>query len=559
MTRPNVLIASGHMIDAPDRPRPRFPPSEIPRVATAIGRTFDEWGVAAGTTLVCGGARGADILAAEAALVRDASVIVCLPLPLDEFIQASVALPGDRSWVDRFHAVLELSEARPPHDLGGRAHTEGVFELNNSRMIELANAMSSGAPHVLGVWDGHSGDGPGGTADVMRRCSSDRPERVRVIDPTPRRYEARQTALGPKRLLALDGGGIRGMLSLGILSELEAQLRAAGGDPSLVMSDFYDFIGGTGTGAIIAAGLALGMPVEELEDLYRRLARKTFRKRLLPWRLRPNARDAPMSKQLRAILGEERTLGDPDFRSLLLVVLQNTASGSPWPLGNCTEAKYNLADRYASFPSDRHLDFALADVVRGSTATPLYFAPQEIAVGDRTMTFQDGGITPFNNPAFMLFAMATLPEYGLEWSTGVDRLLLTSVGTGSTPHPALGVRDVLARSNTSDLPGVVMHGAAFGQDLMCRTVGVCRAGPALDGEIGDRVGAAPAGGTALFSYARYDADLGEEALTARGLDDEERRRALRALDRVDALDDLWEIGRRVGADVDVETDFTGFV
>ena len=561
MTRPNVLIASGHMIDTPDRPTPRFPPTEVPRVATAIGRIFDEWGVAAGTTLVCGGARGADILAAEAALVRDASVILCLPLPLDEFIEESVALANDRSWVDRLHAVLELSEVRPPHDLGGRADSEGVFELNNSRMIELANAMASGAPHVLGVWDGGLGDGPGGTADVMRRCASDRAERIRVIDPTPRRYVARQSALGPKKLLALDGGGIRGMLSLGVLSKIEADLRLARGDPELVLSDFYDYIGGTSTGAIIATGLALGMPVEQLERHYRKLARTIFRKRMLPRRFRSIYRDAPLAKHLKGILGEGRTLGDPDFRSLLLVVLHNTSTDSPWPLSNCTEAKYNLADRYASFPSDRNLDFPLAEVVRGSTAAPLYFAPQEIAVGDRIVTFQDGGITPFNNPAFMLFAMATLSEYGLGWSTGSDRLLLTSVGTGSSAadHPTLRARDVHAAFNVKNLPSVFMNGAAFGQDLTCRTVGECRAGPELDREIGDRVGARPVGGAGLFAYQRYDADLGDAALADRGIDDEEYQRAVRALDGVDALDDLWSIGCDVGSAIDFETDFAGFV
>lgn len=561
MNPPEVVIASGHMIDTPDRPRPRFTPGEVSRVAAAIGRTFDDWGVDASTTLVCGGARGADILAAEAALDRGASVIVCLPLPMEEFIEASVELPGDRTWVDRFHAVLERSDVRPPHDFGRRAGTDGVFALNNSRMIELANAMASGAPHVLGVWDGRSGDGPGGTADVMRRCAPNSPARVRIIDPTARRYELKQTSPGPKRLLALDGGGIRGMLSLGVLREIEAKLRSRSGDRSLVLSDYFDYVGGTSTGAIIATGLALGMTVDDLERHYRRLAGKIFRKRFLTRRLRSLYRDKPLTKHLNDILGDGRTLGDPDFESLLLVVLHNTSTDSPWPLSNCTEAKYNRADRYSETPSDRNLDLALTEVVRGSTAAPLYFAPQEIVVGDRIVTFQDGGITPFNNPAFILFAMATLPEYGLGWSTGVDEMLLTSIGTGSAAaeHSALRARNVHALFNAKNLPSVFMNGAAFGQDLMCRTVGSCRAGPPLDAEIGDRIGARPAGGSGLFTYLRYDADLRDEALRARGIDDAKARRAVRALDGVDALDELWEIGRELGASIDLDADFSGFV
>ena len=55
---------------------------------------------------------------------------------------------------------------------------------------------------------------------------------------------------GPKRILALDGGGIRGILSIQILKEIETVLRARYGNETL-LSDYYDLIGGTSTGAII--------------------------------------------------------------------------------------------------------------------------------------------------------------------------------------------------------------------------------------------------------------------------------------------------------------------
>jgi predicted acylesterase/phospholipase RssA len=101
---------------------------------------------------------------------------------------------------------------------------------------------------------------------------------VAVIDPTRRAYAAREVADRPKKLLALDGGGIRGALSLEFLRTLEQRLREHYHD-KLVLADYFDYIGGTSTGAIIAAGLALGKEVEELQAMYRDLGKKIFSKR----------------------------------------------------------------------------------------------------------------------------------------------------------------------------------------------------------------------------------------------------------------------------------------
>ncbi len=55
---------------------------------------------------------------------------------------------------------------------------------------------------------------------------------------------------GPKRVLALDGGGLRGVLTLSYLDKLENLLRARhGGDPDFRLSDYFDLIGGTSTGS----------------------------------------------------------------------------------------------------------------------------------------------------------------------------------------------------------------------------------------------------------------------------------------------------------------------
>src|SRR6187431_590931 len=82
----------------------------------------------------------------------------------------------------------------------------------------------------------------------------------------------------PKRILSLDGGGVRGILTLQYLAAIEALLRVRYGDPRLVLSDYFDLIGGTSTGAIIAGGLALGLDVATIEGMYTDLAAKIFKK-----------------------------------------------------------------------------------------------------------------------------------------------------------------------------------------------------------------------------------------------------------------------------------------
>jgi hypothetical protein len=417
------------------------------------------------------------------------------------------------------------------------------------------------APHAVIVWNGHEGDGPGGTRDFVAQLGHKGPgPSVRVIDPTRRGYEAKQQVGGPKKMLALDGGGIRGVLTLEILRLLEAQLRRRYGD-GMVLSDYFDYIGGTSTGAIIAAALALGKPVTELQASYRRLANKVFAKRWFPMWIRSLYRDVPLTSELKGFLGKDRTLGDPALRSLLLLVLHNTNTDSPWPLSNCTQAKYNRADRCLNAPSDRNLDLSLVDLVRGSTAAPVYFPPQELTVGRKPVVFQDGGITPFNNPAFLMFLMATLPEYGLGWAVGEDRLLIVSVGTGAAAavHPNLAARNVGILFNAKNLPSVFMNGASWGQDLVCRSLGRTLAGDQLDREVGYRLDTPGVAGENLFTYLRYNADLSDEALEKRGLRDARQRRALRKLDAVKYIEQLEDLGREVGEAIDLERHFGPFL
>jgi patatin-like phospholipase len=547
-----AVVVSGHMVDTPDRNRPRFPPDQVPRVSAAINSAFDRWSVGSGTVLITGAARGADLIAAEHALARSAGVRVVLALPQEEFESRSVALPGT-DWVERFRRILERAEVEVidgPYD-------DGAFGRANARMIQVARGLDE-SPYAVVVWNGQEGDGPGGTRDFVQRLGYTAPdEHVCVIDPTPRAYEARQEPGTPKKLLALDGGGIRGVLSLEILAALESGLSAHYGR-GVNLADYFDYIGGTSTGAIIAAGLAFGKSIAEIRQQYETLGTKIFHKRFLPLRARSFYRDKPLTDELESFFGPGRTLGDPELKTLLLLVMHNSNTDSPWPLSNCTNAKYNRADRYLKSTPDRNLDVSLTTLIRGSTAAPVYFPPQEIQIGSQKFTFEDGGVTPFNNPAMLMFLMATLPEYGLQWPAGEQNLLVVSVGTGSSAavHPNLLARHVNVLFEAKNLPSVFMNGASTGQDLMCRAIGRTRAGDPIDLEVGDRIGAP---GEGAFTYLRYNADLSAKALANAGITDPAKQAELRKLDAVGSMSQLQELGRRVGATVDLERHFEGFL
>ena len=125
----------------------------------------------------------------------------------------------------------------------------------------------------------------------------------------------------------------------------------------------------------------------------------------------------------------------------------------------------------------------------------------------REQVFVDGGITPYNNPAFLLFLMATLPAYRLCWPTGVDKMLLVSVGTGRA-RTGIGPRRADQMGlffHAQSVPDALMDSINREQDMVCRTIGYCKQGPPLDSEIGDlRDVPASEIPNRKFTYLRYD-------------------------------------------------------
>lgn len=368
-------------------------------------------------------------------------------------------------------------------------------------------------------------------------------------------YVDRVEAPGPKKLLALDGGGIRGVITLEVLARIEEMLRTELGEgPEFVLADYFDYIGGTSTGAVIAAGLAAGRRTDELLALYTEHGEEMFAKASL-WRRHRYRYDADrLRRLLETVLGEETTLGSTRLRCLLMMVLRNATTDSPWPLSNNPRATFNDRAR-----SDCNLDLPLWQLVRASTAAPTYFPPEVVTVGDRDFVFVDGGMTMYNDPAFQLFLMATLDAYQLGWPASEQELLLVSVGTGASPKADDHLRpgDMNLLFNASSVPAALMYAAMNEQDLLCRVFGRCRHGAALDRELGDLRGGRGLLEERLFSYVRYNANLSRSGLDDLDLADVEPERVER-LDSVQQIEDLRRVGRAVARDV-ARVHFGGFL
>jgi len=345
---------------------------------------------------------------------------------------------------------------------------------------------------------------------------------------------------GPKRLLALDGGGIRGVLSIEILAKLEATLRERlGRDESFRLSDYFDYVAGTSTGAIIATLVALGKSADEIRSFYHANAPKMFRKAGLVQRFaRAKFVREAIAAKMREVFGADTRFGTEDMQSLLLIVLRNASTDSPWPLSNNPRALFNAADL-----PDCNLNLPLWQVVRASTAAPVFFPPERVRLGSRDFVFVDGGITPFCNPAFLLFRMATLAPYNLGWKAGEKDILLVSVGTGSRPDADLGLVPesmTLWYHATKTTPAMI-YATVCEQDLLCRMFGKCLVGDPIDLEVGDLLDVGTPGEQHLFTYLRYNAELTDEGFERIGVTGVDPA-AVRGLDKVSAMGDLQRVG-----------------
>jgi uncharacterized protein len=372
---------------------------------------------------------------------------------------------------------------------------------------------------------------------------------------------------GPKRILSLDGGGTRGIVSLAFLREIERAL--CGERPDECLADHFDLIGGTSTGAIIGAGLALGWRVEAIAEMYRRFADQVFRPRWQRWLLANRYRAEPLERLLRASLQPPGTpddapdilLGDAALRTGLAIVTKRVDTGSVWVVSNLPDTPH-YRDRHGRANGNARIP--LRNLVRASAAAPMFFEPAEFELGPRLDgtaqrgRFVDGGVSPYNNPALRLLELARLPVFGLRWPVGPERLMLVSVGTGRfrlregrVPRLRAAPGAWLARA-PHRLPLMqaifALRGAMTdGEMLTLRVLQALGHSPApvqIDSEVGPMEG----GGVTeapLFTLLRYDLDF--DAMAREGAISEAEAKRFQNFDAPEDMPRLYEIAARAAA------------
>jgi len=318
---------------------------------------------------------------------------------------------------------------------------------------------------------------------------------------------------GPKRILALDGGGVRGAISVAFLEKIEEVL-TKNLKKKVRLGDYFDLIGGTSTGSIISATLALGFSVEEIKKFYLELAPVVFRRSY--WRvqgLRAKFDAAALRREIEDALGD-CNLGSEQLGTGLCVVSKRMDTGSPWIMSNNPQQPY-----WKTMPTDPvtgrkgytgNEHYKLANIVRASTAAPFYFDPEWLPIveGEAPGLFVDGGVTPHNNPSLILLLMSILKPYRMCWPTGPENLTVCSIGTGTSRDrlvpEELGM-DRTAKIAIHALMSMMNDVQSFIQ-MQMQYLGDTLTPWWINSEVGTLAGDGPTGGK-LFRYLRYDVKL----------------------------------------------------
>jgi len=164
---PNVAVFTGHMIDQPDRVIPRFPNSQEKLVYDEIATRLEKMNAEIGfSSAAC----GSDILFLEAMLDRNGEINIILPYDKNTFKKDSVEIIPGSNWGDRFEKLLKRATRVITASDYTHKPDPALFHYSNLIMDGLAllrGQILGTKVYPLTFWNGHTGDGLGGTSSFV--------------------------------------------------------------------------------------------------------------------------------------------------------------------------------------------------------------------------------------------------------------------------------------------------------------------------------------------------------------------------------------------------------
>lgn len=240
------------------------------------------------------------------------------------------------------------------------------------------------------------------------------------------------------RILSLDGGGIRGIITCVILKYIEEQLQKQD-NPNAKLGDYFDLVAGSSTGGLLAAILLFPdnskkarFSVQEALDLYAKKGDTIFNVSLWEHIINPfglfneKISQKNIEKQLDEVFGK---LELKDF------------------IKPCLITSYDIGKRNAKFFTSHDAkeslqNFYVKDICRATSAAPTYFEPAKIkSLYGQDFTLIDGGVYA-NNPALCAYAEARKIKFSNELNDeekidypSINDMIIVSVGTGTVLKP----------------------------------------------------------------------------------------------------------------------------
>jgi hypothetical protein len=359
---------------------------------------------------------------------------------------------------------------------------------------------------------------------------------------------------GPKRILSLDGGGVRGAITVAFLERIESILSERAGQP-IRLGDHFHLVGGTSTGSVIAGAIALGYRAAQVKEFYTQLAPLAFkRQRWAVPVLQAKFDVRGLRHEIEKIVGDIDLQSDK-LRTGLCVISKRMDTGSPWIMTNNPAAPFwhdGTGEDGKAYDGNKY--YQLATLVRASTAAPHFFDPELLPISGRTRQlphdvaspmqksyvarfteallqrlglrakpvhhpdrdyglFVDGGVSPHNNPSFALLQTAVLKAFRICWPLGPEKLSVISVGTG-TYRPRLKYEDLGFTRYPQLALQALMSLMTDAETLILaqmQWLGECPMPWRINSEIGTLADDGPPGGK-LFRFLRYDVRLEKDWL-----------------------------------------------